>query len=196
MNPSGRIARAEAYQRLARGLCYPGSDDELAGEYTRLFSQGVAVSPYERSYLGDDLGVGLGQLAALYEIFGVRAGGDEGDIVDHIGVELEFASFLLAKEDYHRKQQAPEDQEAADVVRDARATFMTEHLGRWSSLFADKLFAEAQHPYYQELAQELRIQVAEDLAEQGWQIERPQKHLPVLQPQPEEAMTCPQASPS
>lgn len=217
--------RAAGYMLLAWGLGYPeegvmrelfGDDDlvrgaperelaaalrrhvdgDLPGEYNRLFAQGVAVSPYERSYLGvrGDLGAGLGQLAALYQAFGVRAGGAEGEIADHIGVELEFAALLCIKEEMHLDDPGG----GADIARAARRTFMQEHLGRWCGPFAERLAAQARHPYYKALAGLLGAFVAEDLAAQGWRAEAPAGpggvHLPVLPD--EEAMSCPQAEPA
>jgi TorA maturation chaperone TorD len=88
---------AEEIRQLAAPLLEQ-LDDELAAEYNRLFAQSVAVSPHERAYTGGDLGPGLGQLAALYEAFGLRSGGTEGEVPDHIGAELEFAAFLCLKE--------------------------------------------------------------------------------------------------
>jgi TorA maturation chaperone TorD len=169
-------------------------DGDLPGEYNRLFAQGVAVSPYERSYLGlgGDLGVGLGQLAALYQAFGVRAGGGEGEIADHIGAELEFAALLCIQEALHPG-------EGADIARAARRTFMQERLGRWCGPFAERLAAQARHPYYQTLAGLLRSFVADDLTAQGWRAEAPSGpgvgvRLPVVPVEMEEdALVCPQA---
>ncbi|HNK43680.1 MAG TPA: molecular chaperone TorD family protein [Pseudomonadota bacterium] len=187
-----------ALKPLAEALI-PSVDDQLAGEYNRLFAQSVAVSPHERAYTGGDLGPGLGQLSSLYEAFGLRCGGRDTEVPDHIGVELEFAAFLCLKEALHQEEETPEAQEAVSIVRAARKTFMQEHLGRWVSAFASKLQSAAHHPYYAELAHLLREWVQKDFAVQGWEMPVGGRHLPVVapdgqtEPLDDEPMTCPSA---
>ncbi len=222
------LVLAEGYRVLAAALRYPSAeelrelfteetsadsvvshiaatllplvDDDLEGEYNRLFAQSVAVSPHERSYTGGDLGPGLGQLAALYQAFGLRCGGRDSEVPDHIGAELEFAAFLCLKEALHEEEGTAEAQEAVSIVRAARKTFMQEHLGRWIAAFADKLRDMAQHQYYADLALLLRDFVQKDFVGQGWEMPVAGRHLPVLGPDAETElgddtapMTCPSA---
>lgn len=214
--------RGAGYLLLSAGLCYPQPaalgellrdaaaeggvvaemaaallpllDDELPGEHNRLFAQGVAVSPYERSYLGGDLGVGLGQLAALYEAFGVRARGTEGGVPDHIGAELEFAGFLCLKEDLHRPAARAGDATAVEIVQAARRTFAQEHLLRWGGLFAARLSEQARHPYYQVLSELLGAFLLRDLTEHGWVAAPRLTRLPVVSAEDDAAeLSCPMA---
>ncbi len=186
-------------QKIAQTLL-PAVDADLEGEFNRLFAQSVAVSPHERAYTGGDLGPGLGQLAALYQAFGLRCGGRDSEVPDHIGAELEFAAFLCLKEALHREEGTAEALEAVSVVRAARKTFMQEHLGRWIAAFADKLRDTTRHKYYADLALLLRDWVQRDFAGQGWEMPIAGRHLPVIGPDAEtelgddEApMTCPSA---
>jgi len=178
----------------------PSIDDQLAGEHNRLFSQAVAVSPHERAYTGGDLGPGLGQLAALYQAFGLRCGGRDSEVPDHIGAELEFAAFLCLKEALHQEEGTQEAAEAVAIVRAARKTFMQEHLGRWVVAFSNKLHNAATHQYYADLALLLCDWVQKDFAGQGWDMPMGGRHLPVVGPDAQvelgdddEPMTCPSA---
>ena len=190
---------AEEIRQLAAPLLEQ-LDDELAAEYNRLFAQSVAVSPHERAYTGGDLGPGLGQLAALYEAFGLRSGGTEGEVPDHIGAELEFAAFLCLKESMYSDDPSEESREAMAIVCAARKTFMQEHLGRWICAFSDRLHDSAQHPYYVRLAELVRDWVKTDFAAQRWELPLAGRHLPVIGPDlstevedDSEPMTCPSA---
>jgi len=181
-------------------ILLPLVDGELAAEYNRLFAQSVAVSPHERAYTGGDLGPGLGQLAALYEAFGLRSGGSEGEVPDHVGAELEFAAFLSLKEALHSEESTADAAEAVAIVRAVRKTFMQEHLGRWVMAFSDRLQDLSHHPYYVQLARLLKEWVQADFVEQDWELPRGGRHLPVIGPDlsPEvgddsEHMTCPSA---
>ena len=223
------LLRAEGYRLLAAAFRYPQTeelrealleeqesakelsqiastllplvDDDLCAEYNRLFAQAVAVSPHERGYTGGDLGPGLGQLAALYEAFGLRCGGVEGEVPDHIGAELEFAAFLCLKEALHTEESSAEAAEAVTIVRAARQTFMQDHLGRWVCAFADRLRERSFHPYFVSLAGLLTEWVKADFVEQCWQMPTMGRHLPVIGPDlsseetdDSEPMTCPSAS--
>lgn len=156
-------------------------DEELAGEHNRLFATRVAVSPYETAWVPLDKGARLGQLAALYEAFGVRAGGAEHETPDHIGAQLEFFALLCLKEIL-----AEEDQQREDCRR-GRRILMEEHLGRWAPAFGRALARESLHPFYRGIGERIVTVLEADLRELGVMAD------PVDGPQVEgEAhMTCP-----
>ncbi|MBL9004365.1 MAG: molecular chaperone TorD family protein [Myxococcales bacterium] len=184
-------------------------DSNLAGEYNRLFSQSVAVTPYETSYVAADKGVQLGRLAALMEAFGVRSRGDEHESADHVGSELEFMAFLCLKEASHQDETSVEGKEAYSAVRGAQALFLQEHLGVWAGVFADRLRRATRHPFYVAIAEILPTWIERDLVENGWHTEpiAPRLHLPLVQPDgsvqstietgdlESDAMICPMAEP-
>lgn len=187
--------RAEGYQLLALALGYPAADElnaafaaaaalpplaahlalalaplvdaGLPAEYNRLFTQSVAVSPYETDYVAADKGARLGQLATLYEAFGVRAGGEERENVDHIGAQLEFAALLCVKERRCADAGARMAEPLA-ITRRARQVFLEEHLGTFGPAFTARLAERALHPYYQRLAALCAAWIDADLRAHGW----------------------------
>lgn len=86
----------------------------------------------------------LADLAAFYRAFGLQVDEEASERHDHIGFELEFMSVLWVKELYALENE-PEGQLLA-VCREARRTFLREHLGRWVPAFARRLsrFAEGE----------------------------------------------------
>jgi putative dimethyl sulfoxide reductase chaperone len=159
-------------------------DDRMAGEHTRLFSQTTPVSPNEGHYFASDKGVLMGQLAALYELFGARIGGGERESPDHIGVELEFAALLSLKE------ALAQGAEELEVAQAARRVFMQEHLGRWTDELGARLESASGHPFYAALGRALADWVAADLGESGFVVERRAgRALPMVQVDGDE-LTC------
>lgn len=172
-------------------------DDTLAAEHNRLFSQNVAVSPNQSSYALIDKGVLLGQLAALYGCFGIRTGGSEHELADHIGAELEFLAFLCVKEALYASEPSQDAAVALHTVCEVRKTFLREHLGSFVPLFAQRLTERSQHPFYRTLATLLTPWIQRELAREGIVLDRPSAHkLPVLTEDQEEesAMSCPWAT--
>ena len=168
------------------GSLLPLVDDDMPSEHTRLFAQSTPVSPYEGSYVPGDKGVLLGQLAALYELFGVKVGG-EHEPVDHLGCQLEFAALLSLKQALCLRDGS---EEHLEVTRGARRVFMQEHLGRWVGPFARRLRERSQHAYFHALAELLPDWVARDLESEGWEAERltDERSLPVVE---SDAVSCP-----
>ncbi len=68
----------------------------------------------------------LADISGFYRAFGVEI---EGERSDDLTAELEFSFLLAIKEGYAREQKRRED---AAVCRDARRTFLHDHLGRWA----------------------------------------------------------------
>lgn len=209
------LVRAEGYRLLALALGHPDLDElraELAAapvelctigalgahldagvrfEHTRLFAQSTPVSPYEGSYVRGDKGVLLGQLAALYELFGVKVSA-EHEPPDHIGCELEFSALLAVKRALCLRDGPSE---RLDIVERARGVFMQEHLGRWAAPFAARLRETSEHEFFRVLADVLTDFVERDLHENGWRAERlfEGRSLPVLDDPDESELTCPLA---
>lgn len=204
------LATDQAQLASLAGRLLAAVDSDLAGEYNRLFSQSVAVTPYETSYVAADKGVQLGRLAALMEAFGVRSRGEERESPDHIGSELEFMAFLCVKEASHQTETRLEGQEAYAAVRQAQALFVQEHVGVWAPVFADRLRSATRHPFYALLADVLPAWLEQERASQGFRYEplASRVHLPLLQPDgstqstiatgevEDDAMICPMATPT
>ncbi len=162
-------------------------DDDLEGEHVRLFARSAPVSPYETAYSAADKGTTLGQLAVIYEMFGLRVGGSEREAPDHVGAQVEFAALLCLKEALCLKDG---DVEHHGITIAARKAFLEEHLGKWVFDFAQRLVETTTHPFYRAVATALTEWVAEDLRTSGWTaLPSGRRALPVL----EDAMVCPAA---
>lgn len=208
------IVRAEGYRLLGRCFGYPDPaelredllgtgdvpelapvtalgalvEDAMFGEFTRLFATRMPVPPYETSYIRQDKGARLGQIAMFYESFGVALGEKERENPDYIGTELEFAALLGLKLALAENAGTPGDTLA--TTQRARQIFVQEHLGSWVPTFAGRLAAAAEHPFYEQLALTLGAWLAADLAEHGWEPPAPE---PTPVGEEPECLTCPMA---
>jgi hypothetical protein len=116
-----------AVAREVRDPLLRGAAEEAAaageGDYHALLGPGGPASPREAAHLGfGDPGRVLADLAARYDAFGFTHGGEEPD--DHLAVELCFLSYLFLKEAYALCAGSAAH---AEVARDARAAFLSEH---------------------------------------------------------------------
>lgn len=98
--------------------------DASEGAYHALLGAGAVASPREAAHAGFlDPGRILADLAACYAAFGFTHGGEEPD--DHLAVECDFVAYLHLKEAYAL---AGGRQEAAELTRDVRGRFLSEHV--------------------------------------------------------------------
>jgi len=85
----------------------------------------------------------LADLAAFYQAFGLEVSDDAAERHDHICVELEFMSVLVAKEAYALELQLEE--ELLTRALNAQKSFLREHLGRWTLSFTRRLERMVSH---------------------------------------------------
>jgi TorA maturation chaperone TorD len=78
-------------------------------------------------------------------------------------MQLEFMSFLTAKEAYGREHQM--DHETIALCRDAQKKFLREHLGRWSPAFARRLARVATDPALAAVAEFTRRFISAECAQ-------------------------------
>ncbi|MBX3128137.1 MAG: molecular chaperone TorD family protein [Polyangiaceae bacterium] len=209
---SSLVALGEGYRLLALGLAYPEPeslgraladarallpelvepllahvDDELVGEHVRLLVTSVPVSPHEGSFRVCDRGSLLGQLAALYELFGARVGGREREASDHIAVQLEFCALLCIKQALAADRG---DAEQLEIARRARRVLLEEHLGPFGVAFGERLAVAAMHPFYEVLGELIVDFISADADALGVELDplAPSRSLPVVEP---DAMVCP-----
>ncbi|ELY77821.1 MULTISPECIES: molecular chaperone [Natrinema] len=114
--------------------------EELRVEYARLFVGPAepVCPPYESLYRdGDDAVLGPSARAVVkwYQSYGLGLEPEWPDLPDHIATELEFAAYLLERED-------PETCER----------FLDEHPRLWIEEFLDDVERETREPYYRALA--------------------------------------------
>lgn len=111
--------------------------------------EGSAPCPInETAYVRRDKGAILADIAGFYHAFGFE-GGELGEKLDHMAVELEFASILLIMQ-----AQAMRDDHAehAHVAASALESFTRDHIGEWVLPFCDRLAATSALPLHEACA--------------------------------------------
>jgi TorA maturation chaperone TorD len=114
---------------------------ELEKEYTRLFITAypkTVAPPYSSVYLDSEQlvwGKSTAEVARLYEAAGLSINEHFHDIPDHIGAELEFASYLIVEQQKTREDASIPIQELASIER----RFLTDHLLRWTPAFFSRV---------------------------------------------------------
>jgi len=146
----GEIERA--LPRLPYDFSSPGgtpgefavSCDDLQTEYVRLFEVGAMgaapCSLFAGHHERDRMRV-MEELIRFYDFFGLRLG--EGQLPDHITVELEFMHYLASME---AESLAGEDDR--DSYRRAQGDFLERHLARWLPVLREKLQRQGPLPFF------------------------------------------------
>lgn len=112
----------------------------LQAEYSRLFVGNAPCGLHETAY-GDGRriagrAVELADISGFYAAFGFAPAHANPDLPDHLCAELEFYSLLLVKQAYALSENRAD---RARIARQAAATFLEQHLGRWSGALAQTL---------------------------------------------------------
>lgn len=150
-DPLGQVATAaaallnvdaEAMIALSTAI---GNPTALAEEYERLMvGPGQTPCPPYESMWNEDapqqrgimMGSAAGQMLALYRRAGLTMRPHQGELPDHLVVELEALAWSL-------------EQSRAPAVATA---LLDNHLLVWLPRFCERVAAETNHPYYQALA--------------------------------------------
>lgn len=123
------------------------SCEDLQTEYVRLFEVGAAgVAPcslFAGHHERDRMRV-MEELIRFYDFFGLRLG--EGQLPDHVTVELEFMHYLASME-----ARSLAEQDDHDSYRRAQSDFLGRHLARWLPLLREKLQRQGPLPFFAEL---------------------------------------------
>lgn len=132
---------------LMRWLSEHGADlDLLRSHHLDLFERGKArVSLYETEYgrmRGSRKGVCLADIAGFYRAFSLELA--DGEMLDHVAVELEFYATLLMK---HAELEALGDDEGVFVVSDAMRKFLEAHLGTFVDALAGQVAERGDRVY-------------------------------------------------
>lgn len=123
---------------------------DLQGEFTSLFETQMRAPARETSYELDKTGrrsMEMADIEGFYRAFGLKIA--EPIEPDSFVAEAEFCSILNQKM-YFLKEKG--DEEGYTITKEAYEKFLRDHLGRWYEIFVEKLFQEANHPLYKELA--------------------------------------------
>lgn len=127
-----------------------GLIEALAVEYAGLFIvPGDSFAPYESVYVEERLyGNTSQQIEEFYQKCHIHVA-DEKLMPDHIGLELDFMSYLKQKQ-----ADALENRNEEEALRwiGIQKEFMTDHLGKWAPQFFGWVAEEAKHPFYKEMA--------------------------------------------
>jgi DMSO reductase family type II enzyme chaperone len=117
-----------------------------------LFSSGTLCPHQESDYLAEhtfqktDV---MADVAGFYAAFGLRVSGQHRELPDFLGTELEFLHWAAEREAAALQEG---NEEAAAVCRQARETFLSEHLGSWVTPFRERIERSPGWPFYVALA--------------------------------------------
>lgn len=129
-----------AAERVAEYAADADADD-LYYAWSSLFGveEGVTVSPYELTYIPGPLLTTtkkLADIAGFYNAFGLQIDPGQNDRKDHVVFQTEFLSELSRREALVKDEG---DQEGIEIVVDAHAAFVEDHLGRWYWRLAEEV---------------------------------------------------------
>jgi TorA maturation chaperone TorD len=130
-------------------------NEELLVEYSRLFLGpfGVIAPPYGSVYLDGErrvMGDSTMEVIRMYRNEGLSGSVDTRELPDHVGVELEFMSYLVFKE---IKALEASDLRAADEAVEKQERFSGEFLRRWIPPFCERIQENTENGFYAALAQ-------------------------------------------
>ncbi|MBI2294501.1 MAG: molecular chaperone TorD family protein [Betaproteobacteria bacterium] len=159
-----------AAARRLRPVLEPLTLAEIEASHLRCFGHTISKEcpPYEGEYGQAHIfqkTQALADIAGFYRAFGLEPAADAHERADHISVELEFMHFLCRKEAY--AQQRGHAPERIAQSREAQATFLREHLGRWAPEFARRLRAKDDRGLYGRLSELLDAYVRSELRAAG-----------------------------
>jgi DMSO reductase family type II enzyme chaperone len=121
--------------------------DEFQAEYNRLFEVGRLGGPpcplYGGHYERDRLRV-MEELIRFYNYFGLSL--SQGQLPDHISVELEFMHYLT-----FREAEALKHNLSQDAYQRAQRDFLDRHPGKWLPLLRQKLGDFQPLPFFSQL---------------------------------------------
>ena len=116
----------------------------LQHEHNALFSLDVLVPAYEGSYQRIERGAVVGDVAGFYKAFDLKPESSSGP-PDSLWNELAFLCWLSLKEAYAIENEMAE---GLEIIRNAMAEFLKDHLGRWTGAFVDRLLTASNNSLY------------------------------------------------
>lgn len=125
---------------------------ELARDRVRLMrgvNQEGIEPPYESLFVGHPANTTIGSLNNFYQQLGYAMNNDVKDAPDQLGVEIAFAKLILELE---QEAFARGDEVRAAEFEELYRSFLSQHLGRWSGAYAEKMAAAAQTGFYRGVA--------------------------------------------
>ena len=131
--------------------------EDLSTEYARLFlGPGKHISPHESIHherddgqWGQLWGASTVEVKKFIEATGIGYDPEYKGLPDHISVELEFMSDLIAHEEMLWSEKRLDE---AEKCREVEKRFLEEHLFTWAASFCRKVKEEAESSFYREMA--------------------------------------------
>lgn len=153
---------AEAADRTEEAI---RDEPNLAAIYGRTFGveADAGIALYEVAYVPGSIVTNtdvLADIAGFYRAFGLQTVDGSRDRVDALSTQLEFVGYLA---DRRALYLASKDRDAVDIVTDATATFLEDHLGRWVPRLVLDILDEVSAPMYRGFADALGAVVEADL---------------------------------
>jgi len=188
MKEEGGVLR-DAVRRLVTQLDAV-SISEWVQEHERVFGHSVqsAAPPYELEY-GEEYShrqpQELGDIAAFYQAFGLRASSASHERVDHIVTECEFMQFVLYKQACALDEGS---QERVEVCEAAVRQFLADHLGHWGPAFCLRLSRAASQGMLGAVAEAALAWLVQDCARLG--IPVGSRDLPLRIPKERDEVGC------
>lgn len=133
----------------------PNLKDELEAEHTALFVLPSGVIPHEAAYLdtekrlGGRITIGVSQ---FYERAGANVQENCIDMPDHLGMELEFMSFLCKIE---RESWEKAELESLQKCVELQKIFLEDHLLKWIYLCCEKIIEKEEYGFYKAVARSI-----------------------------------------
>ena len=119
----------------------PSTDD-----YMRSFGTAGGCHDCETAFLTKlPAGGNLADMAGFYQAFSFPLDSKKSNPPDHVATQLEFLSFMFAKE---AKALFQEDKEARKTCLSARGKFVRDHMSTWMPIFADGVAERTQNDFY------------------------------------------------
>lgn len=86
----------------------------------------------------------LATIGGFYQAFAYEGGARDGEVPDHVSVELDFLAYLAFKGAFAADANLTEE---LDVTTQAYDAFLRDHLGFWIAPFLESLAATDSEPY-------------------------------------------------
>lgn len=161
--------------------------DELQRAHAAVFTiiESRDCPTYETAYRGRDIfrqAQLMADVAGFYRAHGLRVGRAERERPDHITVELEFMSFMAAKEAYARAKLGDAQ---VQTCRRTEALFLRDHLGAWGPGFGRRLTVVSGHELYRSIGRLVAAWLTADMEHLDVTPEGP-VDTPLPQPPPDD----------
>lgn len=176
-------------------LAWRGTSFEMMGEeYSRLFIGSGPVRLREGNYADGLRFAGqpfdLADIGGFYLAFGFGPPPEAASPPDHIGTELEFVSLLYLKLASAIERR---NHEQVNLTQSAIASFITDHLGRWTDALSLSLRDCGASGCYRTLG-ELTSRVVSDIASRCSARPVPATQGATTDPMQQENLICPLAA--